>query len=153
MREFRLDTIGPAGDCAVLQVTGEVDVYTAPMLRERIREVAAKGAGSRSDVGGDEALGLDAERGVDPQGGSRTAVRRSRFPLVGSWLASPWPGRLRASFRSGHSHAIRGAAEIDEDLPEISAGWIVSGAANPAVFRNDEGRNVCAYGTGDIAAR
>ena len=44
MSEFRLDTIGPAGDCAVLRVTGEVDVYTAPMLRERIRELAAKGA-------------------------------------------------------------------------------------------------------------
>ena len=44
MREFRLDTAGPAGDCAVLRVTGEVDVYTAPMLRERIRELAATGA-------------------------------------------------------------------------------------------------------------
>ena len=44
MREFRLDTAGSAGDCAVLQVTGEVDVYTAPMLRERIRELAASGA-------------------------------------------------------------------------------------------------------------
>ena len=44
MREFRLHTTGPAGDCAVLQVTGEVDVYTAPMLRERIREIAANGA-------------------------------------------------------------------------------------------------------------
>ena len=44
MREFRLDTIGPAGDCAVLQVTGEVDVYTAPLLRERIQELAAGGA-------------------------------------------------------------------------------------------------------------
>jgi anti-sigma B factor antagonist len=44
MREFRLDTTGPAGDCAVLQVTGEVDVYTAPLLRERIRELAASGA-------------------------------------------------------------------------------------------------------------
>jgi anti-sigma B factor antagonist len=44
MCEFRLVTIGPAGDCAVLQVTGEVDVYTAPMLRERIRQIAAKGA-------------------------------------------------------------------------------------------------------------
>jgi len=43
MREFRLDTAGPAGDCAVLQVTGEVDAYTAPVLRERIRELAAKG--------------------------------------------------------------------------------------------------------------
>jgi anti-sigma B factor antagonist len=43
MREFCLETIGPAGDCAVLQVSGEVDVYTAPMLRERIRELAARG--------------------------------------------------------------------------------------------------------------
>lgn len=44
MPEFRLDTVGPVGDCAVLQVTGEVDAYTAPMLREQIRELAAKGA-------------------------------------------------------------------------------------------------------------
>ena len=44
MREFRLDTVGPAGDCVVLRVTGEVDVYTAPALRERIRELAAGGA-------------------------------------------------------------------------------------------------------------
>jgi anti-sigma B factor antagonist len=43
MREFHLDTAGPVGDCAVLQVTGEVDVYTAPMLREQIRELASKG--------------------------------------------------------------------------------------------------------------
>ena len=44
MREFRLETIGPAGDCAVLKVTGEVDVYTAPMLRGQIQDLAAKGA-------------------------------------------------------------------------------------------------------------
>jgi anti-sigma B factor antagonist len=44
MREFRLDTIGPAGDCAVVRVTGELEVYTAPALRERIRELAASGA-------------------------------------------------------------------------------------------------------------
>jgi anti-sigma B factor antagonist len=43
MREFQLETVGPAGDCAVLQVTGDVDVYTAPMLRERMRELSAKG--------------------------------------------------------------------------------------------------------------
>jgi anti-anti-sigma regulatory factor len=29
---------------AVLQVTGEVDVSTAPMLREQMRELSAKGA-------------------------------------------------------------------------------------------------------------
>lgn len=44
MHEFHLETIGPSGDCAVLQVTGEVDVYTAPVLRERILDLAAKGA-------------------------------------------------------------------------------------------------------------
>ena len=44
MREFRLETVGPIGDCAVLQVTGEVDVYTAPLLREQMRELVAKGA-------------------------------------------------------------------------------------------------------------
>ena len=44
MREFHLATVGPISDCAVLQVTGEVDVYTAPMLREQIQELAAKGA-------------------------------------------------------------------------------------------------------------
>ena len=44
MHEFRLDTIGPAGDCAVLRATGEVDVHAAPMLRERLRELAVGGA-------------------------------------------------------------------------------------------------------------
>ena len=44
MREFSLQTTGPIRGCAVLQVTGEVDVYTAPMLREQIRELAAAGA-------------------------------------------------------------------------------------------------------------
>jgi anti-sigma B factor antagonist len=44
VREFRLDTAGSADDCAVLRVAGEVDVYTAPMLRMRFRELAAGGA-------------------------------------------------------------------------------------------------------------
>jgi hypothetical protein len=37
-------------------------------------------------------------------------------------------------------------------LPHISAGWIVSGAADPAVSRKDHRRNFCAYGIGDITA-
>jgi anti-sigma B factor antagonist len=41
VQEFRLETIGPSGDCAILQVTGEVDVCNAPILRERIRGLAA----------------------------------------------------------------------------------------------------------------
>lgn len=43
MHEFRLDTIGPAGDCAVLRATGDVGVRAAPMLRERLQELAAGG--------------------------------------------------------------------------------------------------------------
>ena len=37
-------------------------------------------------------------------------------------------------------------------MPEMTAGWIVSGAADPAVSGNDQGRNFCAYGIWDIAA-
>jgi anti-sigma B factor antagonist len=44
MQEFSVWTAGPGGDCAVLRVAGEVDVYTAPTLRERILDLAAKGA-------------------------------------------------------------------------------------------------------------
>lgn len=44
MQEFSVEVAGVSGDCAVLKVAGEVDVYTAPALRERIRDLAAKGA-------------------------------------------------------------------------------------------------------------
>jgi anti-sigma B factor antagonist len=44
MHEFRLDAIEASGGCAVLRVAGEVDVYTAPAVRERVRDLVAKGA-------------------------------------------------------------------------------------------------------------
>ena len=44
MQELHLLTIGPVGDCAVLQVVGEVDLYTAPDLRRRMQDLAAKGS-------------------------------------------------------------------------------------------------------------
>lgn len=43
MQEFHLQTIGAGGDCAVLRVEGEVDIYTAPDVREAIRDLAVKG--------------------------------------------------------------------------------------------------------------
>ena len=43
MRDLHLETIGPYGDCAVLRLVGEVDVYTAPALRERLVELLAAG--------------------------------------------------------------------------------------------------------------
>ncbi|MGH3378322.1 MAG: STAS domain-containing protein [Actinoallomurus sp.] len=44
MQDFRLETSEPSEGCAILRVTGEVDVVTAPMLRERVLDLATKGA-------------------------------------------------------------------------------------------------------------
>ena len=38
-----MEIIGPDGDCAVLQVTGELDAYTAPFLRDRMRDLTTIG--------------------------------------------------------------------------------------------------------------
>ena len=44
MQESSVWTTGPNGDSAVLRVAGEVDVHTAPTLRERLLDLVAKGA-------------------------------------------------------------------------------------------------------------
>ena len=44
MHDFSLRAVGPIGDCAVLRVAGEIDVYTAPRLREGMLDLVAKGA-------------------------------------------------------------------------------------------------------------
>ena len=36
MQPFQLESIMAGGDCAVLRLTGELDIYTAPKLRERV---------------------------------------------------------------------------------------------------------------------
>ena len=38
-----MDIIGPDGDCAVLLIAGELDAYTAPFLRDRMRDLTAVG--------------------------------------------------------------------------------------------------------------
>ena len=43
MIEFRLDVESRGDGRAVLRVAGEVDVYTAPQIRERVQDLAAKG--------------------------------------------------------------------------------------------------------------
>jgi anti-sigma B factor antagonist len=40
--DLTIDTY-PVGDCTVVDVEGEVDVYTAPRLREKLAELAATG--------------------------------------------------------------------------------------------------------------
>ena len=44
MQPFHLDSITAGADCAVLRIGGEVDVYTAPQLRERVILLLAGGA-------------------------------------------------------------------------------------------------------------
>jgi anti-sigma B factor antagonist len=43
MQDFNVEIIGPTGDCAVLQITGELDAYTAPFLRDRMRDLTTVG--------------------------------------------------------------------------------------------------------------
>src|SRR5277367_6292105 len=43
MQDFTVEIIGPTGDCAVLQISGELDAYTAPILRDRMRDLTAVG--------------------------------------------------------------------------------------------------------------
>lgn len=44
VQPFHLEAIPAGAGCAVLRVAGEVDVYTAPQLRERIMTLLAGGA-------------------------------------------------------------------------------------------------------------
>jgi anti-sigma B factor antagonist len=43
MQEFQAKIIGPTGDCAVLQIAGDLDAYTAPNLRQRMLDLNADG--------------------------------------------------------------------------------------------------------------
>ena len=43
MQPFHLESITADGDCAVLQIDGEIDAYAAPQLRERVIGLAGNG--------------------------------------------------------------------------------------------------------------
>jgi len=43
MRSLHLVTVTAGADCAVLRICGEVDVYSAPQLRERVIQLLADG--------------------------------------------------------------------------------------------------------------
>src|SRR6201995_6001219 len=64
MIEFRLDVESRGDGREVLRVAGEVDVYTAPQIREQIQDLAAKGTvhliGGLSQVGFIDSSGLGA---------------------------------------------------------------------------------------------
>jgi anti-sigma B factor antagonist len=43
MEPLHLETVTAGADCAVLRIGGEVDVYSAPQLRERVIQLVADG--------------------------------------------------------------------------------------------------------------
>jgi anti-sigma B factor antagonist len=43
MQPFDLETVTAGADCAVLRIVGEIDVYRAPQLRERVIQLLADG--------------------------------------------------------------------------------------------------------------
>ena len=43
MQPFRQESTAVGSDCAVLQIRGEVDVYTAPQLREQVIQLVNSG--------------------------------------------------------------------------------------------------------------
>ena len=43
MPSFHLEAVTVGADCAVLQIRGEVDVYTAPQVRERVIQLLGGG--------------------------------------------------------------------------------------------------------------
>lgn len=43
MQEFRLETFEPEDDYAIIRIAGEIDISTAPQLRELLRELTEKG--------------------------------------------------------------------------------------------------------------
>jgi anti-sigma B factor antagonist len=44
VQPFHLESATAGADCAVLRVRGEIDIYTAPQLREYVVKLAAEGA-------------------------------------------------------------------------------------------------------------
>jgi anti-sigma B factor antagonist len=43
VQPFDVETVSVSGDCAVLRIGGEVDAYAAPLLRERVLNLAGGG--------------------------------------------------------------------------------------------------------------
>jgi len=111
VREFQLDTIGPIGDCAVLRVTGEVDVYTAPMLRDQIRELAAKGAVHLiADLGGVDFLD---STGLGALVGGLKRLREAGGSLA---LAISTPRILRVFQITGLTKALAAERSVEDAI-------------------------------------
>lgn len=43
MQHFHVESVGAGDGCTVLRAAGEIDVYTAPKLREKVIELIGKG--------------------------------------------------------------------------------------------------------------
>ena len=82
VQPFHLESITAGGDCAVLRIDGEIDVYAAPQIRERVLDLADNGAvhiiADLRGAGFLDSAGLGAlvgsRTGLRARGGSLTLV-------------------------------------------------------------------------------
>jgi anti-sigma B factor antagonist len=111
MIEFQLDAESLGDGRAVLRVAGEVDVYTAPQIREQIQDLAAKGTvqlvADLSQVEFIDSSGLGALIG---------GLRRVREDDGSLVLVIPTRRILRVFQLTGLTKALRIYDNLDEAL-------------------------------------
>lgn len=91
MQPLHLETLTAGTDCAVLRISGEVDVYSSPQLRERVIELLADGTrqiiADLRDVEFLDSTGLGAlvgslKRLRDKDGSLKLVTRTGRIPQL-----------------------------------------------------------------------
>jgi len=117
---FQLESTALGGDCAILRVTGEVDVYTAPQLRESVIRLVADGVQhvivDLRDVEFMDSTGLGALVG---------SLKRLRV-AGGSLRLVTGPGRILTLFRIT---GLVNAFTLHSSVPEaITAVWAAASA-------------------------
>ena len=104
MQEFQAKIIGPTGDCAVLQISGDLDAYTAPALRQRMLDLGDDGVvhviADMRQVDFLDSTGLGVLIGglkrFREHGGSLAPVITTVFPYIRRVRRGQGPDRMRA---------------------------------------------------------
>ena len=88
MGPFQLECIAAGGDRAVLRIDGDIDAWTAPQLRERVRDLA--GSGTVHLIADLRGVGFLDSAGL----GALVAARKELRGRAGSLRLVAGPGRI-----------------------------------------------------------
>ena len=88
MGPFQLECIAAGGDRAVLRIDGDIDAWTAPQLRERVRDLA--GSGTVHLIADLRGVGFLDSAGL----GALVAARKELRSRAGSLMLVAGPGRV-----------------------------------------------------------